>query len=131
MSRSDYGTQEHVSSYNSSVRAERCFFCPARHGLQTHHLVPQRMNGSDLKENLVIVCGDCHDKLEKLYDRRFYERLGLSDDKGEERSHFACFISDCRNGAVCKVDSGTAEHWFCKRHVPEAERFEVVQEVSN
>lgn len=107
---------EFVSPYNDSVRAEQCHFCPTRHDLQTHHLVPQRKNGSDGKENLVIVCERCHEKLESLYDKRFYERLGLSDDKGEERSHFACTKSECRSDATVKIAFRDQPRWYCDGH---------------
>lgn len=111
------GDTMYVSEYNDAVRTERCYFCPARHGLQTHHIVPQRKNGSDLRENLVIVCETCHDKLESLYDQRFYERLGLSDNKGKRRSHFACLISDCTSQATLKVKNEYGnEAWFCETH---------------
>lgn len=103
----------HVSQYNDDVSAERCYFCPTTHDLQTHHLVPQRKNGSNRKENLVIVCERCHKKLENLYNKRFYERLGLSDDKGEERTHFACRKGDCRNGAVVAIKIRQDVGWYC------------------
>lgn len=126
----------YVSEYNDAVRGERCYFCPARHGLQTHHIVPQRKNGSDLRENLVIVCETCHEKLESLYDKRFYERLGLSDNKGDHRSHFACLITDCSSPATLKLDMKQSKEWFCNTHADavrnRAANFEptVLQEVS-
>lgn len=56
--------------------------------LEVHHLVPQRYNGSDDPENLVHLCGSCHNALESLYDDRFYRRLGIEpgDDGGEGRT---------------------------------------------
>lgn len=106
-------TEEYVSEYNDSVRAEQCYFCPKRTDLQTHHIVPQRKNGSNRKENLVIVCERCHQKLEDLYDQRFYERLGLSDLKGEERTHFSCTNGDCDKEAIARTSRGV---WVCKEH---------------
>lgn len=107
----------HISEYNSDVRAEQCYFCPARHNLQTHHIVPQRKNGSDTQENLVIVCQNCHKKLETLYDKRFYERLGLTDRQGSVRSHYACLITDCTNAATLKIHTPAGnDEWFCHEH---------------
>lgn len=46
-----------------------CYFCgesePA--SLERHHLVPDRYGGSDQAENLVVLCGSCHNKVERLY----------------------------------------------------------------
>jgi len=66
--------------------SESCYFCredgPA--ALETHHIVPRRHNGSDREKNLVTVCANCHRKLEALYDKRFYEVLGVeaAEDSG-------------------------------------------------
>ena len=62
-----------------------CFICgdstPSR--LQIHHIVPRRYGGSDREENLVRLCASCHQAVEKIYDRRFYERLGVEKPAGE------------------------------------------------
>lgn len=127
-------TAEHVSRYNDAVRAESCYFCPAESDLQTHHIVPQRKNGSDREENLVIVCADCHSNLEALYDKRFYERLGLSDDSGEQRSHFACTIPDCDEPATMRVQNAKGfVDWWCEDHgepQADADNATVLQEVT-
>lgn len=107
-------SDEYISPYNEDVRAGQCYFCPKRSNLESHHIVPQRMNGSDKAENLVIVCDRCHDKLEQLYDKRFFERLGLSDDSGDDRSHFACGIGDCRTAAVVKIQQNACSMWYCR-----------------
>lgn len=124
----------YVSDYNDAVRAEQCYFCPARHDLQTHHIIPQRKNGSNSEENLIIVCGDCHEKLEVLYDQRFYERLGLSDDRGEQRSHYACLIVKCRNAATLEIKTRAGgTNWFCSEHggpLVEKDGWWLIQEVS-
>lgn len=58
--------------------ATRCYICG--HGneqaLEEHHLVPRRYGGSDSSENLVQLCGSCHNAIESLYDDDFFERLG-------------------------------------------------------
>lgn len=43
--------------------------------LETHHVVPRRYGGSDNPENLVDLCGSCHNAIERIYDDRFYSRL--------------------------------------------------------
>lgn len=57
-----------------------CYFC-GDHGtvLQEHHIVPKRHGGSDEPENLVKVCPTCHQKLEFLYNKEFYKRLGIKE----------------------------------------------------
>ena len=57
-----------------------CYFCGEDTDvLERHHLVPQRKGGSDKDENLVQICPTCHQKLERLYDDRFYNALGAND----------------------------------------------------
>lgn len=72
-----------------------CYFCHAAIDTETHHIVPRRMGGSDEAENKVILCSVCHYKLETLYDKRFYEQLGITDEKGERRYHLPCITQDC------------------------------------
>jgi 5-methylcytosine-specific restriction endonuclease McrA len=43
--------------------------------LETHHVVPRRYGGTDAPENLVDLCGSCHNAVERIYGERFYERL--------------------------------------------------------
>ncbi len=54
-----------------------CYFCHNEHTelLETHHIVPRRFNGSDDPKNLVSVCPNCHRKLERLYNKRFYDTV--------------------------------------------------------
>lgn len=44
--------------------------------LERHHIVPRKFGGSDRSENLVTLCPTCHQAIEKLYNKRFYENLG-------------------------------------------------------
>lgn len=55
----------------------QCYICgdPREHMHQQHHIVPQRMNGSDKDANIVILCAGCHYALERIYDNQFYHRL--------------------------------------------------------
>jgi hypothetical protein len=45
--------------------------------LQEHHAVPRRFGGSDDDVNLVTLCANCHEAVEKIYDEGFYKRLGI------------------------------------------------------
>jgi len=71
------------------MRDGECYFCDEFRVLEDHHIVPQRHGGHDKAENLVTVCPTCHQKLEKLYDTRFYKQLGVgsgySKDVEEEQ----------------------------------------------
>lgn len=101
-----------------------CYFCNA-HGVEEHHIVPQRMNGTDHDFNLVSVCSVCHHKLETLYDKRFYEALGIKDESGERKTHLPCIRNDCMNSpdylarnkghewlAICaECDEGTFDEY--------------------
>lgn len=61
---------------------EQCFICdetnPNR--LQTHHIVPDAYGGSDTEENKVRLCAGCHQAVEKMYNRRFYDQLGVKPE---------------------------------------------------
>jgi len=63
----------HASRYNPAVIVSRCALCGASGAaLETHHIVPQAAADADnriaagkhknTKENLAVLCGDCHDK---------------------------------------------------------------------
>lgn len=80
-----------------------------------HHIVPQRFNGSDTRENLVPVCERCHKKLEALYDARFYDALGIDDETGERESHIRCDYN-CDEMADFKCDFGGGVGYYCTDH---------------
>lgn len=72
---------------------EACHFCGEKStaSLETHHVVPRRYGGSDEPENLVLLCGTCHNKIEALYDERFYteivgESVEKPEDNGDDRT---------------------------------------------
>lgn len=101
-------------SSESVADTSDCHFCARQTNIQEHHIVPQRFKGSDDRENLVGVCERCHKKLERLYDKRFYERLGITDEKGERENHFPCLVCDSR--ATVKLSRHTGNDWFCLQH---------------
>lgn len=63
-----------------------CYFCGSEGPIETHHIAPQQFDGSDDESNLVDLCPTCHERLERLYDKSFYQELGLepSDGNGGE-----------------------------------------------
>lgn len=77
----------------------RCFICGEDHEkvLQQHHIVPKSHGGSDDPENIVTVCANCHQAIEKMYDRRFFNRL---------KYHYRSQVTD---RAVEDDDSGGAK----------------------
>jgi len=58
---------------------QRCYFCGSEGPIETHHIVPRRHSGENSDENLVDLCPTCHERLERLYDKRFFESLGCVD----------------------------------------------------
>lgn len=98
------------------INSEKCYFCPRRADIEAHHIVPKRFNGSDQRENLVGVCERCHAKLERLYDKRFYEKLGIADETGERYVHFECTRYDCDERADEKVYVAGHVVWYCNDH---------------
>lgn len=99
--------------YHDKIDDSGCYFCARQTDIEAHHIVPQRFNGSDSRENLVGVCERCHKKLERLYDKRFYEQLGITDEQGERHHHYPC--AWCGDEQVdCKVEfkDGNTE-WIC------------------
>ena len=56
---------------------ETCYFCGSEGPILTHHIIPRRFDGGDAIRNLVDLCPTCHQRLERLYDDRFYAALGV------------------------------------------------------
>lgn len=65
-------------SKNAPNLDESCDICGQTNSstLETHHVVPKRYGGSDHPENLVSLCGSCHNAVERIYDESFYQRFG-------------------------------------------------------
>jgi len=73
------------------MAGDQCYFCDEFRVLEEHHIVPRRHGGLDNAENIVTVCPTCHQKLERLYDTRFFKKIGVGsgytsepDDNQEE-----------------------------------------------
>jgi hypothetical protein len=77
-----------MNNTHPQYERDSCYFCHEQdtHILETHHVVPRRFGGTDSPENLVRVCPNCHSRLERLYDGRFYDELGVeAEDQTEEQ----------------------------------------------
>lgn len=121
-----------MSTYRDKIDTDRCHFCAKRRDIEGHHIVPQRFNGSDSRENLVGVCDRCHKKLEALYDKRFYEKLGIDDKKGERKNHFEC-QHDCSDAATVKMSGPYGASWLCTNHATRMmdhwDRFNIIEDL--
>ena len=64
-----------------------CFICGQKNNkvLQEHHIVPRRHDGTDKQSNLVSLCANCHQAIEKIYDKEFYKKLGVLDKENTEQ----------------------------------------------
>lgn len=75
---------------------EKCYFCDNDNKslLEKHHIIPKRFNGSDKNQNLVTLCSNCHNKIEDLYDNRFFYQVfelieeKIEDDRFEEECEY-------------------------------------------
>lgn len=93
---------------------KQCFICgdQRQNSLEQHHIVPQRFDGSDDDENLVTLCASCHAAIEKLYDRRFYDKLGVEKLEGPR----TCELDDCTASADKPLDDHGGRLWVCSGH---------------
>jgi len=92
------------SNYHDGSKNRECYFCDEGPPLNEHHIIPQRFDGPDTKDNIVELCESCHKKIERLYNKSFYEWFGIEDESGERKYHRQCENSDCENRAKVKVD---------------------------
>lgn len=92
----------------------QCFICgdQRQNSLEQHHIVPQRFDGSDDDENLVTLCASCHAAIEKLYDRRFYDKLGVEKPVASE----TCDLDDCTASASKSLDGPEHTLDICDSH---------------
>lgn len=52
--------------------------------LEVHHIKPRRLNGSNTLNNLITLCGKCHQKtegVEEKYMQHYFDMLGTNDSK--------------------------------------------------
>jgi hypothetical protein len=77
-----------------------CYFCESTDDIEEHHILPQRFDGRDQPTNVVDVCHDCHWKLERLYNKDFWEAIGVDDPRATKESHVLCSIHGCMEHSV-------------------------------
>lgn len=92
-----------------------CYFCgdTARGNLERHHIVPRRFDGSDKDENIVTLCPTCHEKLESLYNKRFYDTLGVEKSTDVDG---ICHRPDCTADAEEVVTGSIEDIKVCLDH---------------
>ena len=78
---------------------ERCFICgyDNQHVLQQHHIVPRRHGGDDGEDNLVTLCANCHEAIEKIYSEDRWEQAFLNYRQSEEGP----YVSEFSDKQVC------------------------------
>jgi hypothetical protein len=54
------------------TRDKVCFVCKTRHDLTAHHIKPRRNGGKTNLKNLMALCHNCHDHVEK-HDMEYLE----------------------------------------------------------
>ena len=60
----------------------RCCLCPEHHDLtDMHHIVPVNEKGPDTEDNLMAVCGTCHDKIHRLRTQYNAEQLRIYKER--------------------------------------------------
>ena len=97
-----------------------CYFCDATEDIEEHHILPQRFDGSDKPTNTVELCHDCHWKLERLYNKDFWNAIGVDDPRSTKKSHVQCAIHDCMEHAVGRfgLEKGAVVP-RCEEHKPD------------
>lgn len=90
------------SNYHEGRKRDHCYFCDAYGGITEHHVKPQRFDGPDTPENIVGLCARCHRRLERLYDKDFYEFFGIEDEAGKRLFHLVCEHHDCTENVQVK-----------------------------
>lgn len=83
-----------------------CILCGSYTGLQHHHVRFRSNYGSDIEENLVLLCYRCHDiyahgKNEKSYRAMFEEYLHLERCEEWRKSHMEELLSIYRRYKKC------------------------------
>lgn len=95
-----------------------CYFCGSNADIEQHHIVPQRFDGTDHKSNLVDLCHDCHWKLERMYNKEFWDAIGIEDPRTTKESHITCYYQGCTDPAVDRYNTGGGWTYRCSDHTP-------------
>lgn len=101
---------------------ESCYFCGSKANIEEHHIVPQRFDGSDKPSNTVDLCHDCHWKLERLYNKEFWETIGVEDPRATKESHITCEYGGCTSPSIGRfhitAHTGSDYVYRCEEHKP-------------
>lgn len=96
-----------------------CYFCGEEETIEQHHILPQRFDGSDRRSNIVDLCHDCHWKLERLYNKDFWNAVGVKDPRATKESHLTCEHHSCLNQAVGAFHTSAGPiSYRCEDHKP-------------
>lgn len=97
-----------------------CYICnnDQEELLESHHIVPRRFGGSDVSENLVDLCPNCHRAIESMYDKRFYEALDVEKESDEAIEPQECANEKCGSHQTTKLvnQRRQVELWVCDEH---------------
>jgi len=93
-----------------------CYFCGSSADIEEHHILPQRFDGSDSDGNTVDVCHECHWKLERLYNKDFWESIGVDDPRATKESHVSCDIHSCMEPSVQQYGTSEGIVHRCEDH---------------
>lgn len=96
-----------------------CFICghDTSAVIQEHHIAPRRYGGSDADENLVDLCPNCHDSVERIYNDAFFERLGVQKTTDESDSDIhVCMWEDCTSTDTQPLQNDDLTVWVCDAH---------------
>lgn len=81
-----------------------CQICGSKKDISVHHIRPKAFGGNDKEENLMPMCGDCHDEIHRRINRMVSARLKpLKDDIFKRifknmRNEVPLVEDICRNG---------------------------------
>lgn len=102
-----------------------CYFCGSTVDIEEHHIVPQRFDGSDKASNTVDLCHDCHWKLERLYNKEFWEAIGVEDPRATQESHITRHVHGCLKPATGRYHvshhGDAALVYRCDQHAPDSD----------
>lgn len=75
-------------SGETPIETLHCRICGCRNKtvLQEHHVVPKRHGGGDSENNIVVLCANCHEAVEKIYSDEFWSYVASLFGRKEKES---------------------------------------------
>ena len=103
---------------NNEAPPGTCYICGHRNAevLEHHHIIPRRFGGSDESTNLLAVCPNCHQSLERIYDNEFFERLGARRPDEPPTPTGECEWRTCTAEATHYIEEGDRQLFVCDGH---------------